>query len=252
LTKVYGIIGKTLSHSFSKKYFQQKFEKENRKNVSYEIFPLDNIHQFPLLIQQYPLIAGLNVTIPYKEDVLKYVDILDDTAEKVGAVNVLKIQHKDTTNMIYGYNTDCIGFESLLKKHSLAFDTQALILGSGGAAKAVAFVLQSMQVPYLLVSRLKKVNTLLYEQITEEIVRKCHLIINCTPLGMFPHADNYPQIPYKAISNKHLLIDVVYNPFETAFLKKGKEQGASIENGYAMFCIQAEESWKIWNSNSEK
>ncbi len=252
MTKLYGIIGKSLSHSFSKKYFQQKFEKENRKDVSYEIFPLDNIHQFPLLLHQHPLITGLNVTIPYKEDIIEFVNVLDVNAEKIGAVNVLKILRNDTTYTVYGYNTDSIGFDYLLKKHILPFDTQALILGTGGAAKAVAFVLNSMQIPFQLVSRQEQANTLLYEQITDTIVRQHHLIINCTPLGMFPLVDNVPPIPYKAISHKHLLIDLVYNPSETLFLKKGKEQGATTENGYAMFCIQAEASWKIWNTDTSK
>ncbi|MDD3280765.1 MAG: shikimate dehydrogenase [Bacteroidales bacterium] len=252
MTKLYGIIGKSLTHSFSKKYFKHKFKKENRKDVSYEIFPLDSIHQFPLLMQQHPLIEGLNVTIPYKEDILKYVDILDATAEKVGAVNVLKILRKDTKYTVYAYNTDIIGFDSLLKKYTLPSDTQALILGNGGAAKAVAFVLKSMQIPYQSVSRQEQTNTLLYQQITDKIIQEHHLIINCTPLGMLPHVDSFPHIPYKAIGDKHLLIDLVYNPSETLFLKKGKEQRAGIENGYDMFYLQAEASWKIWNTSPQQ
>lgn len=218
--------------------------------MSYELFPLDSIGKLPLLIQENPNLFGLNVTIPYKESVIKYVDFLDDTAKSIGAVNVLKILREKTKHIIYGYNTDAAGFHSVLNKYNLEVHTSALILGTGGAAKAVAYVLKSLQINYQFVSRQATENALVYCQLNEKMIRENTLIINCTPLGMFPLTDTFPNIPYQEIGNTHLLIDLVYNPSETLFLQKGKQQGARIENGYEMLCYQAAASWQIWEEIS--
>lgn len=242
MTTEYGIIGKKLTHSFSPQFFAAKFHREVIDAV-YATFPLDTIEQFPLLLDQRPNIKGLNVTIPYKKDVIAYLDELDNDAEQVGAVNCVLIENGKKK----GYNTDIIGFEKSLQPALKSHHNAALVLGTGGAADAVLYVLKKLNIPYQLVSRNKTVETITYEELTEEIISKHKLIINTTPLGMYPNTDSFPPLPYTALSNQHLLYDLVYNPEETHFLSFGKQQGATTINGLQMLEIQAEASWRIWN-----
>lgn len=242
MTTEYGIIGKKLTHSFSPQFFAAKFHREVIDAV-YATFPLDTIEQFPLLLDQRPNIKGLNVTIPYKKDVIAYLDELDNDAEQVGAVNCVLIENGKKK----GYNTDIIGFEKSLLPALKSHHNAALVLGTGGAADAVLYVLKKLNIPYQLVSRNKTVETITYEELTEEVISKHKLIINTTPLGMYPNIDSFPPLPYTALSNQHLLYDLVYNPEETHFLSFGKQQGATTINGLQMLEIQAEASWRIWN-----
>jgi shikimate dehydrogenase len=239
----FGLIGYPLGHSFSKKYFEAKFEKEGIKDCLYDLYEIEDITLFPKIVKENPELIGMNVTIPYKEKVIPYLDQLDPACQKIGAVNTIQFLNGKTI----GHNTDVIGFEKsllpLLKNHH----QNALILGTGGAAKAVQFVLEKLNISFKYVSRKKAKEHLLYTDLNEEIIEKYTLIINTTPLGMFPKIDNLPNLPYQFISKKHLVYDLIYNPLETAFLQKAKAQGATIKNGLEMLQIQAEESWKIWN-----
>lgn len=241
---VYGIIGYPLTHSFSAGYFTKKFA-DNGINAAYSTFPLERISDFPALLQKQPGLRGLNVTIPYKESVMAYLDALDNGAKAIGAVNCISFQH----SIKKGYNTDVIGFIESLRPLLKAHHRQALILGTGGASKAVAYALHNDGIEYISVSRAKSADDVItYNMLTPEIVGEHTLIINTTPLGMQPNVDTYPPIPYNAITPHHLVYDVVYTPEETKFLSLAKEQGATIKNGLEMFYLQAEASWKIWNS----
>lgn len=241
---LYGLIGYPLSHSFSKKYFTEKFEREGITNCFYELFPLESIELFLQLLQSYPNLRGLNVTIPYKEAVIGYLNKLDEGARAIGAVNCIKIEH----GFSYGYNTDAYGFERSLEEFLSAHHAQpaqALVLGTGGASKAVAFVLKKFHIPFKFVSREPGKGDLTYESLTS--LEEYPLIVNTTPLGMSPHFDSLPDIPYHCLGSQHLLYDLVYNPAETAFLKKGAAQGAATQNGLPMLYYQAERAWEIWN-----
>jgi len=242
--QTFGLIGKTLSHSFSKKYFTQKFLKEGFSSYSYNNYELENITQFPTIIKNTTNLKGLNVTIPYKSEVIQYLHELDEAAETIGAVNTIKL----VDNKLYGFNTDVIGFENSIKSLLQKHHTKALILGTGGAAKAIKFVFGKMGIEYLFVSRNKKENIISYSDLDEEILNKYSVIVNTTPLGTFPNIQEHPKIPYQHLYKKHLLYDLVYNPVETTFLKKGKERGVTIKNGLEMLELQAEASWKIWNN----
>ena len=244
---ILGLIGYPLSHSFSKKYFTKKFENEGISNCSYELFPIEKIELLPQLIRSQPNLVGLNVTIPYKEMVQAYLDEIDASAALVGAVNTIKIQ----TGKLKGFNTDVYGFEcSLLQKLKEIgldiYNLKALILGTGGAAKAVAYVLKKLHINYQYVSRKKDKAFLTYQAIDASIINQYHLIINTTPLGMSPQTDNCPNLPYHVLSPQHLLYDLVYNPPLTLFLKKGIEQKSHIKNGLEMLHLQAEKAWDIW------
>lgn len=244
--QLFGLIGYPLSHSFSKKYFTQKFEKEGIKDAFYELFPLKTIEDLPALIESYPNLRGLNVTIPYKEQVLPYLDALDEGAKAIGAVNAILIKNSKLT----GYNTDAYGFEISLKQflaENNARPEQALILGTGGAAKAVMFVLDQLGIAWSSVSRDAQKGNLTYEKLKEISLDPYLLIINTSPVGMAPSIEIYPDIPYHCLSNRHLLFDLVYNPLETVFLQKGKQMGAATMNGLAMLYGQAERAWDIWN-----
>jgi shikimate dehydrogenase len=244
---LYGLIGFPLGHSFSKKYFTEKFQQENIIDCRYELFPLDSIKDFPSLLKSNPYLKGLNVTIPYKQDVLTYVTQQTDEVIKIGAANTLKING----NKIVAYNTDVIGFEKSFLQNLKPTHKKALVLGTGGSSKAVKYVLEKLGIDYLIVTRKEQTEDgyLNYSQIDEEVIKEYSIIINCTPVGTFPNDKEYPQLPYNFISPKHYLFDVVYNPEKSLFLKMGEEQGASIQNGYDMLVIQAEESWKIWNED---
>ncbi|GAB4328325.1 MAG: shikimate dehydrogenase [Flammeovirgaceae bacterium] len=242
MQNIYGLIGKTLSHSFSKRYFTEKFEKESITNSIYELFEIPNIEEFPKLISQYPNLRGLNVTIPYKEAVIPFLDGLDERAKRIGAVNVIQF----SKSTLIGFNSDYIGFKASLEKFIPHTRLKALILGTGGASKAVKTALEDLQIPYLYVSRQKSDGVLSYEDLDKEIIKDYLLIINTTPLGMYPKTDTFPAIPYEWINSNHYLYDLVYNPEKTLFLQKGEEKGAKILGGLQMLYLQAEGAWRIW------
>ncbi len=243
--KQFGLIGLPLTHSFSKKFFTEKFERE-QIDARYDLFELKHIADFSLLIEEHEL-SGLNVTIPYKEKVMEFMDKLDETASEIGAVNVIKFIRNNDGLILKGYNSDAIGFENsiipLLKSHH----QKALILGTGGASKAIDYVLRKNGIEVTFVSRTIRPGMLTYYQLTEEIILANTIIINASPIGTFPHFNECPDIPYQFLTGKHLLFDVVYNPAETIFLKKGREQGATGQNGEQMLVGQAVAAWEIWN-----
>lgn len=237
--KKLGIIGKNISHSFSKKYFEDKFQRLMLKNYSYDVFDLETLSEVEEIFKTENLI-GLNVTIPYKEKILPYLDELSEEAEKMGAVNCIVIKN----NIKKGFNTDAVGFEKTLLIHKKPLHQSALILGNGGAAKAVQYVLDKHKIPYQTVSRKSDLN---FENITEEIVAENKLIIQCTPVGTFPNEEDCLDFPFSGISENHLIIDLIYNPTYTSFIKKSAEKGAKTVNGYYMLEQQAEKNWEIWN-----
>jgi shikimate dehydrogenase len=241
--RLFGLIGYPLTHSFSKNYFTEKFKKEGIENCRYENFELANINDLSKVLAGNPDLLGLNVTIPYKESVLAFLSESTEVVKKIGACNCIKVDNKKLS----GYNTDVIGFEKSLLTKLGTSQRNALILGTGGAAKAVEFVLRKNKIHFKYVSRYPSVRNLSYEQLTPVIIKDHSLIINTSPLGMYPKVTEAPPLPYEAITEKHFLFDLIYNPEKTLFLKKGEEQGALILNGYEMLIDQAEESWRIWN-----
>lgn len=245
MERTYGLIGFPLSHSFSKRYFSEKFEKEGIKNCVYQLFPLEHISELTQLLTTQPNLMGLNVTIPYKEQVLPFLDELAESAQRVGAVNTIKINN----GRLVGHNTDVYGFQVSLERFLVEKNEglSALILGTGGAAKAVAFSLQVLNIPFKYVSRQAQNGNFSYEDIDNEVLQKHKLIINTTPLGMSPKIDTFPPLPYHLLTNKHLLFDLVYNPEQTLFLQKGQEKGCATQNGLEMLILQAERAWQIWN-----
>ena len=244
MNKVFGLIGKNISYSFSKKYFTDKFEKEEMLGYSYENFDLQAISQFPKIIRENPNLRGLNVTIPYKEKIIPYLDKLDENASKIGAVNCIKFTKK---GKLKGYNTDYYGFKKSLEPLLQPHHQKALILGTGGASKAVAFALEELGILYTFVSRSKKENALDYKYINATTFDNYQIIINCTPLGTHPNIEEFPPIPYEFFTGEHIAFDLIYNPEETEFLKRAKANNAITKNGYEMLVLQAERGWKIWN-----
>lgn len=241
--KRFGLIGYPLGHSFSKKYFTEKFQREGITDCSYEVYPLPNIDQLTALLKKEPELAGLNVTIPHKEKVIGFLHEKTRVVSKTGACNCIQIRK----GKLIGHNTDVVGFQQSLQKSFPDLPSRALILGTGGSSKAVEYVLKQLKIPYIFVSRKPSTHNLSYEQLTPGIVKESGLIINTTPLGMFPQVVEAPPIPYDAIGPQHCLFDLIYNPEKTLFLQKGADRGANIQNGLDMLIIQAEESWKIWN-----
>jgi shikimate dehydrogenase len=240
----FGLIGKKLGHSFSKKYFSEKFEREGIQDAQYELYELPEAQELRALLQQEPELVGLNVTVPYKQEVIPLLDELDEAAVKIGAVNTIKISGGKTK----GFNTDYVGFKSTLEEFYPEEERgQALVLGTGGAAKAVWAVLDALQIPYISVSRSPKQHELNYEQLSSSLLQTYNLLINTTPLGMHPHIDAAPPLPYEALTPKHYLYDLVYNPEQTLFLQKGGMAGAKACNGLAMLYRQADAAWGIWN-----
>jgi shikimate dehydrogenase len=243
--KLFGLLGKNIAYSFSRGYFTEKFKELNLKKHKYVNFDLQNIEDFPTAIEENKNLKGMNVTIPYKEDVMPFLNKLDETAEEIGAVNTIKFTKRGD---LKGYNTDVVGFESsiipLLQKHH----KNALILGTGGASKAIAYALKKNKIKFKFVSRNPEgKKQISYESLSKEIIEKYTIIINSTPLGTSPNVEKCPDIPYQFITSKHILYDLIYNPAITTFLAKGKEKGATIKNGLEMLKLQAEESWRIWN-----
>lgn len=242
--KTFGLIGQTLSHSFSKKYFSEKFQKENIV-AQYNNYELQSIKEFTNLIKENTL-SGLNVTIPYKESIIPFLDELVDEGKQIGAVNTIKFTSE---NKLVGYNTDAYGFAQSIKPFLNNHHERALILGSGGASKAICFVLNQLGIDFLIVSRNPEAeNEISYSDLNEHYINAFKLIINTSPVGTFPQINEYPNIPYEYLSKDHLLYDLVYNPKLTAFLKKGKERETLTLNGLDMLKHQAEKAWKIWNS----
>lgn len=241
--QLYGLIGFPLEHSFSPDYFKKKFAAEGI-GAEYKLFPISNIQQYRQLLEEYPAVKGLNVTIPYKEEVIQYIDNIDTDAEQVKAVNCIHFSEGKSV----GYNTDIIGFAQSLSPLLESHMDKALVLGSGGSSKAVRFVLDKLGINYKIVSRKAADEFLAYADVTDDLIEEYKLIINTTPLGMSPNAEEYPELPYYALGDKHLLFDLIYNPAETKFLQFGKQHGAQIQNGMQMLELQAEASWLIWNS----
>jgi shikimate dehydrogenase len=240
----FGLIGKNIEYSFSRGYFKKKFEAEGLQH-SYENFDLETIDEFTELIKQNQNIKGMNVTIPYKEAIIPFLDKLNKRAKKIGAVNTIKITKKGT---LIGFNTDCYGFTKSIKPLLKAHHKNALILGTGGASKAIAYSLKELNIKFNYVSRRESNSShFTYNDLNETVISKHQIIINCTPLGTHPNTNQCPDIPYDAISNKHLLFDLIYNPEETKFLTIGKLRGATICNGLEMLELQAEKAWEIWN-----
>ena len=245
--KKFGIIGYPLGHSFSPGYFNEKFQNEGIDAV-YEKHELPSITEFPEVISTNPELVGLNVTIPYKEKVMEYLDFVSPEATAIGAVNVIKVEHKGKKTALRGFNSDVIGFSRSIAPLLESHHKKALILGTGGASKAVNYALHQLGLATVFVSRTQKDGTIQYENITPELLKEYEVIVNCTPCGMSPHFDECPALPYDALSSNNLLYDLIYNPDETLFLKNGRKQGAVTKNGLEMLLLQAEAGWEIWNS----
>lgn len=242
-----GLIGYPLSHSFSAAYFASKFQNENIKNWKYFNFEMSNISEILMLVSNNQGLVGFNVTIPYKEHILNFLDEIDEEAKEIGAVNTVKIFREKNKIYLKGFNTDIYGFEKSLLPLLESHHKDALILGTGGAAKAVAYVLRKLNINYKFVSRnLELKDFYLYSDITEDVLKKYKLIINTTPLGTFPNVLEFPQIPYFALNQSHILFDLVYNPAETRFLHFGRKYGAKCKNGYEMLVNQAEKAWTLF------
>nr|MBC8147770.1 shikimate dehydrogenase [Bacteroidota bacterium] len=246
--QLYGLIGYPLTHSFSKKYFDEKFAKENIKDCEYQLFQISSIDKFPDLLKNNPNLQGFTITIPYKTKILDYIDNSDNIVKKVGATNTVRIKRESGKIILEAYNTDVYGFEKSIKPLLKEHHKKALILGSGGASKAAEYVFNSLHIEYLIVSRIPSNNQISYQDLSKAILEDYNIIINSTPIGTFPNIKEFPDIPYEFVSNKHLLFDMVYNPSKTEFLRKGKKHGAFIKNGLEMLELQAEASWKIWNN----
>jgi shikimate dehydrogenase len=241
----FGLIGRTLRHSFSQTYFTQKFYSQNLSEHRYDLFELESLNELPALLATNPDLVGLNVTIPYKETVVTYLDDLASSASRVGAVNVIE---RLPDGRLRGHNTDVVGFrESLRRFFPFAAGARALVLGDGGAAKAVVAALNELGIAHWPVTRKPLGPGLTYTDLTPQVLAAHQLIINATPLGTFPHIEECPLLPYAALTEHHYLYDLVYNPTETLFMAKGKEMGAQVKNGFEMLCMQAEAAWEIWN-----
>lgn len=249
--RLFGLIGFPLGHSFSKRYFTEKFEKEGLINCGFELFPIESINEIPNLIRQHPNLEGLSVTIPYKEKVMPFLQEIDDAAKEIGAVNCVRIRE----GRLKGYNTDAYGFElSLIDfinfeklKTPGAKMPNAIILGTGGASKAVAYVLRKLEIPYTHVSRKRETGRLMYADLTHQIMSTIGLIVNTTPLGTFPHVESCPDIPYEFLDGRQFVYDLVYNPERTSLMEKAESKGCRTHNGETMFLLQAEKAWTIWN-----
>ena len=242
-SRKFGLIGKNIDYSFSKKYFSEKFKKENL-DCTYSNFDIENISLIESILQKNG-ISGYNVTIPYKQEIIKFLDEIDEVAKAIGAVNTIK----KIDNKNIGFNTDCIGFEkSLIPLIENKKPDSALILGGGGASKAVKYVLKKIKINYSTVSRKEGKSEFIYENLNDVIINRFKMIINCSPVGTFPNINKCPNIPYKHLTKEHVLYDLVYNPIESLFLRRGRELGCKTKNGLEMLEIQANESWRIWNN----
>lgn len=242
----YGLIGFPLGHSFSIVYFNEKFQSEGIDAV-YENFEIETIEQLKIVLDTNPELRGLNVTIPYKQEVMKFLHEISPEAQVVGAVNVIRIERKGSKSVLKGFNSDVIGFQQSIEPILESHHKKALILGMGGAAKAVDYVLKKMGLETLYVSRNKAEGAILYDEVDEKIIKDYPVIVNCTPVGMYPNIEECPRLPYHAMDSHTLLYDLLYNPDETMFMKKGKEYGAMVKNGLEMLLLQAFASWEFWH-----
>lgn len=243
--KKLALLGRKLGHSFSPTYFAEKFKKEGIEEYTYETIEMTEISEFPEVLQADPDLVGFNVTIPYKTSIMPYLDELDETARHIEAVNTIVVRE----GRLKGYNTDVVGFRKSLQgflPHD--FQGKALVLGTGGSSKAVQYVLDKLKIPIKFISRKPVANGYTYEQLDGRMMKEVSLIINTTPVGMYPLVDQCPELPYQALGEGHYLYDLIYNPEETLFMVRGKEQGAKVTNGYEMLELQAEASWEIWSS----
>ncbi|MBR6188886.1 MAG: shikimate dehydrogenase [Prevotella sp.] len=245
----YGLIGYPLGHSFSVNYFNQKFADEgiNAKYINFEIPTVDQIIE---VVSANPELKGLNVTIPYKERVIEFLDQLSPEARAIGAVNVIRVTHEGGKIRMKGFNSDVIGFTQSIEPMLENYHKKALVLGTGGASKAICYGLKNLGLETVCVSRYERPKTICYKDITPEVVKEYNVIVNCTPLGMFPKTEQCPQLPYEALDEKNILYDLVYNPDVTLFMKKGAERGAQVKNGLEMLLLQAFVSWEMWNGES--
>ena len=246
----YGLIGYPLGHSFSITYHNQRFADEgiNAKYFNYEIPSIDNLTE---VLDSNPELKGLNVTIPYKQKVMEYLDYISPEARASGAVNVIRVIHEGKNTLLKGYNSDVIGFTQSIEPMLEEYHKKALILGTGGASKAINYGLKSLGLETIFVSRYRRPGTICYEDITPEVVKEYNVIVNCTPLGMYPKTEECPFLPYEAMDEKNILYDLIYNPDETLFMKKGAEHGANVKNGLEMLLLQAFASWEFWNGKEK-
>ena len=246
----YGLIGYPLGHSFSITYHNQRFADEgiNAKYFNYEIPSIDNLTE---VLDLNPELKGLNVTIPYKQKVMEYLDYISPEARAIGAVNVIRVIHEGKNTILKGYNSDVIGFTQSIEPMLEEYHKKALILGTGGASKAINYGLKSLGLETIFVSRYRRPGTICYEDITPEVVKEYNVIVNCTPLGMYPKTEECPFLPYEAMDEKNILYDLIYNPDETLFMKKGAEHGANVKNGLEMLLLQAFASWEFWNGKEK-
>ena len=242
----YGLIGYPLGHSFSISYFNQKFKDEHIDAV-YENFEIPSIDLLPEILDSNPNLKGLNVTIPFKQKVIPFLDNISPEARAIGAVNVIKVIHDGKKIKLKGYNSDVIGFTQSIEPILERFHKKALILGTGGASKAIDYGLKSLGLETVFVSRYERPDTVQYQSITPEVVKEYNVIVNCTPLGMYPHTEECPLLPYEAMDNHTILYDLIYNPDETMFMKRGAEYGANVKNGLEMLLLQAFASWEFWH-----
>lgn len=245
--RTFGLLGKTLTHSLSKNYFEEKFAKEGLTDCQFHLFEIENINLLPALLEQHPDICGFTVTIPYKQQILPYLDRISDEARAIGAVNAIKVVHVKGKRQLWGFNTDVEGFRRSLSGHELP--AKALVLGSGGAAAAILYVLKEKGIEYLTVSRTKQQGTITYGEVTGSLVEEYPLIINCTPVGTLE--DKRPPLPYEALTERNFLYDLVYNPSTTSFMQAGIERNAQTMNGLPMLHLQADAAWEIWNAPIE-
>lgn len=247
----YGLIGYPLGHSFSKNYFNEKFENENI-DAQYINFEIPNIENLVEVLDLNPELKGLNVTIPYKEKVISYLDYISPEARAIGAVNVIRVSHKGKETILRGYNSDVIGFTKSIEPLLERFHKKALILGTGGASKAINYGLKSLGLETVFVSRFKRPGTIQYEDVTPDVVKEYNVIVNCTPVGMYPNVEQCPKLPYEAMDQHTLLYDLIYNPDETLFMHNGSEHGATVKNGLEMLLLQAFASWEFLNGKEQK
>ncbi len=249
MQQFYGLIGRQLKHSFSKNYFCDKFKTLNLTDLRYKHFEIASIHEINTLLEKYPTLAGFNVTLPYKEEIIPYLHHIEPDARQIGAVNTVKVERDQSKTKLSGYNTDAPGFKYCIEKYLQPYHSKALIFGTGGSAKAIAYSLNRLKIEFKFVSRtITNSSVITYDQISPGLLASHKLLINCTPVGMYPHVKEVLPICYKAIGPEHLVFDLIYNPPVTGFLHKAHLSGAKIVNGLEMLYQQAELAWKIWNN----
>jgi shikimate dehydrogenase len=247
----YGLIGYPLGHSFSISYFNQKFADEGI-NAKYENYEIASIDELTEILDTTPELRGLNVTIPYKEKVIPFLDSISPEARTIGAVNVIRVTHEKNKTILKGFNSDVIGFtQSIEPMIDKKWHKKALILGTGGASKAICYGLKSLGIEPVFVSRYERPETIQYETITPEVIKEYNVIVNCTPVGMYPHTDECPKLPYEAMDNHTILYDLIYNPDQTLFMRKGAAYGAEVKNGLEMLLLQAFASWEFWHGKEK-